>query len=240
MIVFPMCGLSSRFKNKGYQTPKFMLPLGDNSNLFKEVLLGFKKYFELDTFLFIINEDEEVFEFVNYHCVSLKISKFQIIQLSSQTKGQAETVYLGINKLKNIYNQDGLFIFNIDTIRINFTKPSNEFLENTYGYLEVFEGEGNQWSFVEPLQKDVVLKTTEKIKVSDLCSNGLYYFKNINTFCKYFKLYNYKEFSNEPYIAPLFNLLIEDNKIVKFIKIKSSLMKFAGTPEEYEQIRLEY
>ena len=45
MIIIPMAGKSSRFFNAGYDIPKFMLPLS-KSNVFREAVKSFKKYFE--------------------------------------------------------------------------------------------------------------------------------------------------------------------------------------------------
>ena len=48
MIIIPMAGKSSRFFNEGYEVPKYMLSLNEDSNVFKEAVKSFKKYFESD------------------------------------------------------------------------------------------------------------------------------------------------------------------------------------------------
>lgn len=37
---------------------------------------------------------------------------------------------------------------------------------------------GKHWSFILPDQNGNVSRTTEKIRISNLCSDGLYYFKD--------------------------------------------------------------
>ena len=68
------------------------------------------------------------------------------------------------------------YMFNIDTIRHNFKKPS--IASSCDGFLEIFRGSGSNWSFVEPGDNYSVIRTTEKDPISNLCSNGLYFFRS--------------------------------------------------------------
>jgi hypothetical protein len=49
------------------------------------------------------------------------------------------------------------------------------------GYLEVFRGEGDNWSFVRPIAEEStqIDLTTENTPISDLCCTGLYHFADI-------------------------------------------------------------
>ncbi len=134
----------------------------------------------------------------------------------------------------NIDKDEPLYIFNIDTFRYKFKKPF--FVNDCAGYLEVFKGEGDQWSFIEIDDKNQVIRTTEKERISDLCSDGLYYFRKIGEF---FSLFERTKAENlyikgELYIAPMYNLLIENGGKVLFDEITLSQIDFCGTPQEYE------
>lgn len=234
-----MAGKSSRFFNNGYDMPKYMLPL-KNSNVFRESVNSFRKYFKTDFFLFITRSDFDVQDFVKKECKILGIKNFEVKALNEDTRGQADTIKIGLDNAKYNNNEE-IYIFNIDSVRVDFTKPSNSFLKNTDGYLEVFEGEGEHWSFVDPLDNTYVKSTTEKLRISNLCSNGLYYFDSIFIFNKYFNQMcdnnnNYKEL----FVAPLYNYLIKDNRIVKYLKIPINKTVFSGTPQEYELLKLTY
>ena len=80
-----------------------------------------------------------------------------------------------------------------------------------------------------------VLKTTEKERISDLCSNGLYYFKSFMLYKKYVEeeVKNYK--NQEIYIAPLYNQYIRDEKIIQYNLVELRDIQFCGTPLEYKQ-----
>lgn len=236
MIVIPMAGKSSRFYSSGYKQPKFMLPLPNNSNVFKESVKSFQNYFKSDFFLFITRSGFEVYDFVEKECNFLGIKNFEIVSLDNDTRGQADTVKIGLQKTK--YNKDEeIYIFNIDSIRVNFTKPTSVFLTDSEGYLEVFEGEGDHWSFAEADENNLVKRTTEKIRISNFCSNGLYYFSSINLFLETFMGLEVSNNYNELFIAPMYNILIKRGKKVKYILLKKNQTLFSGTPNEYEQLK---
>ena len=229
MIVFPMCGESKRFKVKGYKTPKFLLKLR-NKSIFYHVVYGFRKYINKDLFVFIIN-NKSYKKFLLHEFRKLELTKYKIITLKNKTNGQAETVYKGI---KNIKTNKGIYIFNIDTILKKFIKKKT----NAHGYWEVFNGEGNNWSFIK-LKNNKAVLTSEKKRISNLCSNGLYFFKKKIFFILSYKnlIKHYKLNRNELYISLLFNYLINKKKIIKVKKVRKKNIIFCGTPTEYKNAK---
>jgi len=236
MIVIPMAGLSSRFFRAGYDKPKYMLE-AHGKTLFDHSVLSFKKYFDSEAFLFVIRDVHDTLNFVTDRVKALGIKSFQIVTLDEETRGQAETVYLALKQSGNI--DQSLTIFNIDTFRPNFTFPTES--RKGSGYLEVFQGPGDHWSFVEPdpAGSGRVRRTTEKIRISDLCSTGLYHFSNCQDFIDAFELYSQMPKSQwakgELYIAPLYNLTIKQGKNVYYHLINRDDVIFCGTPSEYQE-----
>src|SRR4051812_34876343 len=133
-----MAGKSSRFYDAGYTLPKFMLDV-HNISVFEIAISSFKNYFSTNLFVFIINQDPVVEDFITNKIIALGIVNYKIVSLAEPTKGQAETVWKGIDLIPD--KKQGLVIFNIDTFRPNYTFP--ESLENVDGYVEVFKGEGS-------------------------------------------------------------------------------------------------
>ena len=239
MIVIPMAGLSSRFFKAGYTQPKYMLE-AHGKTLFAHSVLSFSAYFKSAPFLFIVRDVYGTPEFVEKECKALGISDYQVITLNQETKGQAETVALGLEGAK-LNLEEPLTIFNIDTFRPNFTFPQLKELAD--GYLEVFRGTGDNWSFAKPesANSTKVVLTTEKDPVSDLCSTGLYYFKTCADFFFAYQQYLEKPVSEwakgELYIAPLYNELITINKEVHYHLIKREDVIFCGVPSEYDDFK---
>ncbi|MDF4350783.1 capsular biosynthesis protein, partial [Vibrio parahaemolyticus] len=141
MIIIPMAGMSSRFFNAGYDKPKYMLE-ARGVTLFEHSILSFKKYFSSERFLFIVKDIAGTKKFVNSKCIELGIKKYDICVLEKNTRGQAETVALGLAYLQKIssLNEESITIFNIDTFRWGFSYP--QLSASCDGYLEVFKGQG--------------------------------------------------------------------------------------------------
>lgn len=243
MIVIPMAGQSSRFASAGYTLPKYMLK-ANNKTLFSYSLKSFANYFETQKFIFISQDYDGVKDFINIETKLLGIKNYQIVLLKDRTKGQAETVFRGLASISE-NNDSPIAIFNIDTFRPEF-KFSTEFLKaDIGGYLEVFKGDGNNWSYIlpDPNIKNNVLKTAEKNPISNLCCTGMYYFNSINLFNLAFDEYKYIALKSmglkELFVAPMYNILIEKNYNIKYTEIPRKDVIFFGTPAEYEAFLLE-
>jgi len=234
LFVIPMAGLSSRFFKVGFTVPKYMLPL-DGQSMFEWSVCSFKRYFETDHFLFILRDVYETPAFVRQQIEKMGILHYQLVILTDETRGQADTVHLG---LKQSTYQDDLIIFNIDSRRHDYVKPA--WLADCDGYLEVFKGEGDHWSFARPVDESStqVLRTTEKERISDLCSNGLYHFKSRKLFERAFDdaVTHNQLIKGELYVATLYNQLIEKDLDVRFDCISTAQTDFCGTPDEYRRL----
>jgi NDP-sugar pyrophosphorylase family protein len=237
MIVIPMAGLSSRFKKEGYKQPKYMLE-AHGKTLFEHAVLSFQNYFDSERFLFIALSNEfDVEGFLEDKIDFLGIKDYDIVILNEPTDGQAQTVYLGLQQ--TTFSPEHITVFNIDTFRPNFVYPSAFDISQIDGYLETFIGSGANWSNVLPVENsNRVQYTAEKKEISHYCCTGLYYFRSSTEFMDLFE----KVFqsgldsieSNEYYIAPMYNFLIEENKDIRFSVIDADDVIFCGIPSEYE------
>lgn len=236
MFVFPMLGRSSRFFNAGYTVPKYKLPLGKEGQLvFDHVLGSFRRYFETDLFVLLCREDTHDRPFLIERMHALGVRRFEVIEHAGETGGQAESVELS---LACAPQEEELFIFNIDTVLYNFEKDAAR--GKVAGYLEVFSGEGTHWSFVEPSsdRPGHAACVVEKERISDLCSNGLYYFATVRTFKEALDAYRLKhqDAAGELYVAPLYNELIERGQQVSYKLVPAEEIGFCGVPDEYVEL----
>lgn len=237
MIVIPMSGGSSRFFKAGFDRPKYELDIAGRS-LFWHSLWSFKDYFSAETFVFVTRKDFDARSFVSAQCELLGISNYLIVELDKVTRGQAESVYLGVKDIPG--HDEGMVIFNIDTIRPGFRYP--EYIGDVDGYLEVFRGDGDGWSFVRVAadNPERVVETSEKLRISDHCSTGLYYFRTKGAFMYAFEsaLSEVDDFMSrwrELYVAPLYNYLIRQGADIRCSLVDKHDVFFSGTPDEYEE-----
>ena len=229
-----MAGLSSRFFKAGFEVPKYQLMI-DDAYVFDLALKSFERYFVSELFVIVLRDCFDTRQFVEKRLQALNIKNYLIKVLDFETKGQAETVLLGIDT-PEINDNESVFIFNIDTFRYDFIKP--DFIDDCAGYLEVFRGNGEHWSFIEVNDNDQVIRTTEKQRISDLCSDGLYYFASKSLYIDLITQAKERKLlvNNELYIAPIYNLLIEQGKEVRYHCIDNSEIDFCGTPDEYNYL----
>lgn len=232
MIVIPMVGRSSRFFKAGYTIPKYEL-LVNGVSVFSLAVKSFERYFETDHFRFLIRSDYKARAFVENAVEKLGIRDYSIVVFEEETLGQADTVYQG---LRDIGTSTPIYVFNIDTFRPGFVKPA--WADSCDGYLEVFRHHGSHWSFVEPGHHNSVIRTTEKDRISDLCSDGLYYFKNKLDFDEIFlQAFNSNNTEKgEYYIAPLYNAMIARGQLIRYELVAINDVIFCGTPDEYNML----
>lgn len=236
-----MAGLSSRFQKAGYRLPKYMLPLAGHSML-QRVVSGFRSQFDEQEFLFICRDiaDTEAFIHSEMQQMVPAPASYKIIVLEQETAGQADTVYQGL-KRANVQPDEPLTIFNIDSQHRDFQYPEAFAHSDVDGYLEVFEEQGDHWSFALPDPNsdapNVVREVAEKRRISDLCSTGLYYFRSAETFYDLFEatLSTAPEHldGSERYIAPLYNIAIQRGLDIRYAKIARDAITITGTPDEY-------
>ena len=235
-----MAGRSSRFFDAGYTQPKYTLQAFGES-LFAHSIRSFEAYFETEQFLFITLAEFSAEDFVRAECLRLGIAGAQVVVLDALTRGQAETVFQGLDAIG--YRAGPITIFNIDTAVPGFTHP--DFVGQCDGYLDVFVGSGDNWSFARPESPDSdrVIETAEKRPISNLCSTGLYHFSSADDFRAAYQAQLDGGLSGltggEIYVAPLYNFLISAGKDVRYRTLERDAVIFFGTPDEYEALRAE-
>ena len=227
-----MAGRSQRFVDAGYGVPKFQLEVGGES-VFAHAVGSFASYFNPLPFLFI-TASEDASAYVRAECARLGVANASVVALDRITAGQAETVELGLAAAA-VGDAEPLTIFNIDTFRPGFEFPALPPLD---GWLEVFEGEGANWSYVRPAPGDepLVLETAEKRPISNLCCTGLYHFARAGDFRAALAAERAAPQAAELYVAPLYNHLIAKGLRVGYSRIDPADVIFCGTPAEYEAL----
>jgi dTDP-glucose pyrophosphorylase len=234
MIVIPMAGESRRFRDAGYEHPKYMLPVSGRP-VFDWVLLSFHAYFKTEPFLFIARDMQGTAAFLRERISKLGIKNAQIALLDKPTAGQAETVEAGLVEARTS-GETEVIIFNIDTIRPHIDIGR---IAGTQGWLEVFTTPGENWSFIEldPRDSRRVVHCAEKQRVSDLCCTGLYAFSNVGLFFESLEQERANPTKHELFVAPLYNHLIADGYEISWRQAPRQNVILSGVPAEYELLK---
>lgn len=235
-----MAGLSARFTAAGYSVPKYRLPLGGRT-VFDHAVGSFSRYFGDRPFLFVFRNTDGAHAFVAERVAALGIKTAALVALEQPTRGQAETVEQGLRRAC-IDPKASLTIFNVDTFRPGFGFPA-AVASSLDGFLEVFEGEGDNWSFVrpDPVRPDLVAETAEKRAISRLCCTGLYHFARAQDFSEAYgaalKDPGLRGPGDEIYVAPLYNHLISRGRRIGYVVEPREHVIFCGVPAEYEALQ---
>ncbi len=229
-IIITMAGEGSRFKKVGYKVPKHEIEVKGKS-LFEWSMLSLKNFFD-EEFIFIVRENNYNKEKLEYLCNKLGIEKFKLKEIKELTDGQASTAYL-CNEY--ISEDEDVLIYNIDTY-ISGDEIKKEELKKYDGYIPVFKSEGDKWSFIKLDDNGKIIDVVEKIRVSDLGSIGLYYFKIWRDYREIYLKYKeeIKRKYKEVYIAPMYHYLVKKGKNIGYKILEYKNIHILGTPEDLE------
>ncbi|MBF0331167.1 MAG: glycosyltransferase family 2 protein [Candidatus Omnitrophica bacterium] len=227
-VIITMSGEGARFKKDGVLVPKPMVQVKGRA-LLEWALISLTHFFDCP-FLFITRRSHNTVGFVKEKCAALGIGQVNIKEIDFLTKGQAATVMEAEVLLADL--DDEILIYNIDT----YVDPAELKPEHIrgYGWVPAFEAEGDHWSFVKCGDGGRVTQITEKERISRYGSIGLYYFRSFRLFKDAYEKHYRNGSSKEEYIAPIYNVLLKENKDVHTTILNKSRVHVLGTPEEVE------
>ncbi len=233
-VVITMGGLGSRFRERGYTVPKYMIE-AKGRTLFEWSMISLEGFAsEVSQYIFIAMRDytEDVEEFIHRECEKLRLTKYKVILLDHLTDGQATTA-LYASKYWNLEN--ALLIYNIDTYVESGEMNSNELKGD--GFIPCFQAGGEHWSFVRLDERGKVAEIREKKRISNYCTLGAYYFKSCRLYKDLYEEYYSQQqelINNEKYVAPLYNYLLSKGGEIYISDIDPEKVHVLGTPEELQ------
>lgn len=172
-IIMPMAGRGSRFSEKGFAIPKpFISVLG--KPIFQWALESILDLHFSKLILVALRDHADQFQINQFIPEQLK-EKTRIILLESPTEGQLCTVLA----CKDVLDEnDDLLIISSDTyVKSNLKSSILNQKPDSRGIISVANLPGDRWSFAKPDPTGRVVEVTEKIRISDFASTGLYYFR---------------------------------------------------------------
>lgn len=231
-IVITMGGLGSRFRNMGYNVPKYMIE-AKGRTLFEWAMASLGGYQDSAyQYIFIAMKDASVDaeQFILRKCKEMGIEKYHVMMLDYLTDGQATTAMMAA-QYWNL--EHGLLIYNIDTYVETGGMHSGELKGD--GFIPCFQAEGEHWSFVRLDESGKAVEIREKQRISEHCTIGAYYFKTCRLYQKLYGEYydgTHGLVKGEKYVAPLYDYLLSKGGEVYISDIPPGKVHVLGTPEE--------
>lgn len=224
-----MAGRGSRFSDVGYSTPKPLIEVNGRPMIFHA--FQSVKEIKFSKVIFItLREHQELYD-VSRILKEHVIQDFELIQLDGVTEGQLCTVLTAKEYFKS---GESLLIAASDSYVENniFQVSQNSSYD---GVISVINLPGDQWSFAKTDDNGLVTEVSEKVRISDHASTGLYYFRDSGVFCDEAEeiVRNREKTKGEYYIMPVYNKLITKRLSIGISEAKA--MWDMGTPEAKEK-----
>lgn len=223
-IIITMAGLGSRFRKAGYNCPKYMIE-AKGKTLFEwsmESLLDYNSV--VNQYIFIVRKEDNSYEFIKEKMNGFKV---KIIEIDYLTDGQATTARLGVDFCEE---DESILIYNIDTYIEAYSLKLEDLKGD--GSIPCFRAAGDHWSFVKE-KNGKVTDVVEKVRISDNCSLGAYYFKSAKLYEEiYNEFYGEKKLAKEKYIAPMYKFMLDKGLEVTYSIVDAKKVHVLGTPEE--------
>ncbi len=238
IVMITMAGMGLRFRRAGYQVPKYQIEV-HGKTLFEwsmESLASFRR--EEDRYLFAVRREDGAGAFIKEKCAQMGIGKSTVIELDEMTDGQATTAMLGADYWNR---KEELLVYNIDTYVESGQMRPEQICGD--GFIPCFHAEGDHWSFVRLDEGGRAVEVREKVRISDNCTLGAYYFKSCGLYEDLYREYygnGGKMEKGEKYIAPLYNDMIEKGMEVRISLVDKEKVHVLGTPEELEYFKENY
>lgn len=237
-IVITMAGLGSRFRKAGYTVPKYQIE-AHGKTLFEWSMESLKGFEHADnTYIFVVRKEDESEAFIRETCDKMGITDVKVVAIDYLTDGQATTAMLAAPYWDA---KSGLLIYNIDTYVEAGQMRSDQIAGD--GFIPCFHADGEHWSFAKLDESGKVVEVREKVRISDNCTLGAYYFKSCGLYEELYKEYyssDEKLEKGEKYVAPLYNYLISKGGDVRISIVDYDKVHVLGTPEELQVFLQEY
>lgn len=231
-IVIPMAGAGSRFSKEGYKDPKPLITI-NNIPMIRVVIENIKPACE-HKFIFICQN-----EHIHSYDLSTKLKNWapgcEVIGIDGVTDGAACTVLMAQEYINNdvplmIANSDQYIDFDINKY-INFIEANS-----SDGAIMTMIANDPKWSFIDVDSSSFITRVVEKEVISNEATVGIYNFNKGSDFVDAANKMIERDLrvNNEFYVAPAYNILIEEGFKFNFYNIGSveKGMHGLGTPDD--------
>lgn len=238
IILWPIAGKGSRFINSGYKDLKPFIEIKNKTMLeiaISSIGIHGKHYVIADNLS--LDYLKKIEKIKNRHHLNL-----EVIELKQETRGQAETCYLGLNRI--IFNpKEKLIISNCDQYTPWNHSLFNDFINNNYfdAVVTTYEhrsfkiNETTPYSHLKVDKNNFATELKEKKAISNLSLNGIYYWKEARYFLDSAKKLIEKNTNEEKYVSLTLNYMIDEGLKVSHYKMKKNEFYSLGTPEDIQK-----
>jgi len=227
-VIVTMAGAGSRFCKEGYKSPKHMIR-AHGKTLFEWSMQSLSNFYD-QHFIFACLAEHDC-NWIRQKASEMGISDISVLPRSSISMGQAQTAY---EALEHTFSDEAIWIFNIDTYVESGLSPLP--FSDHFGCVHVFKSINPSMSFVNYDNNGLVVELAEKKVISEWATIGFYGFNSASLYRQlYVQAYRsceIDEVGGEHYIAPMYQILLNNGKSIIAPKLDLNTVHILGTPQE--------
>jgi hypothetical protein len=232
-----MAGLGKRFRDAGYDCPKYRID-AHGRTLFAWSMLSLRSFIKAGAkFTFVVRCEDDASAFIRQECEAVGIVSAQIVEIDALTDGQATSAILGGEVLDSA--DEPFLVYNIDTFVHPDALPAEAVRGE--GWVPCFPGKGDGWSFAAAEPNGRITDMREKVRISPHATIGLYWFSSYTLYRQVYDDY-YSDPSRmekgEKYIAPMYRQMILAGREVFLHEVAYDVVIPLGTPAEVDAFLL--
>jgi dTDP-glucose pyrophosphorylase len=230
-VVITMAGLGKRFRDAGYDCPKYRIE-AHGRTLFAWSMLSLRSFIRAGArFTFVVRREDEAVDFIRQEGANVGIRDVRIVELDALTDGQATSAILGGEVLDD--PSAPFLVYNIDTFVHPDALPAEAVRGD--GWIPCFPGKGDGWSFAAADDDGRISDLREKVRISPHATIGLYWFSSFELYRRVYEDF-YRDASRmekgEKYIAPMYRQMIDEGFPVYLHNVEYDAVIPLGTPAE--------
>lgn len=230
-ILLPIAGKAQRFIDKGFTTPKPLLPI-DGEPMIKRALASLITDSTIKCRLIFIVREEHCVNHDIINTLKYLFSEYDTDFIIENTPPQG-TLSSCLKAYELVDDDTPLVIYTPDVEFVSDFDIKRDFVDTHLdGMLLTFKANSPDHSYVLTDHNGYVIETAEKIVISSDAIVGVYGYRSGKLFVKHAKhmIDLNLRVKNEFYVAPMYNLLIEDG--LKIGTFKVDKMYVLGTPDD--------
>lgn len=224
-VVLCMAGLYRRFRDAGYTTPKYLLPL-QGRPILRHVVDGL----DPDGLLLVANARDVVHE----AAIRAAVGRPAELTWVGDTSGQAETAAIGARRVAELGFVGPILFHNVDTVvRGRALEAIGAVLAEADGFIDVFPQSSPAYSYVS-LDGVRVTDIAEKVVISPHATTGLYGFRSAEVYLRAANATTRRS-EGEFYISDVYRTLLDRGADLRADPVGEGHETLVlGTPVEYE------
>jgi UDP-N-acetylglucosamine diphosphorylase / glucose-1-phosphate thymidylyltransferase / UDP-N-acetylgalactosamine diphosphorylase / glucosamine-1-phosphate N-acetyltransferase / galactosamine-1-phosphate N-acetyltransferase len=232
-IVIGMAGLGSRLADLS-PLPKPLIPIAGRPMI--AWALDSLADLEFSEIIFVALAEHQLKFGVTERLRELAGNKARTILLDGPTEGQLCTI---LSAKERIDSDESLLVASADTyVRSELGRHLSDLDSDCRGVISVAEMGGDQWSFARLDDNGRVLEVTEKVRISDQVSTGLYYFSSGREFVEIGSqmVSSGMKSKGEYYVMPVYSEYLKRGWRVD--ASRASMMMDMGSPKALAEFEL--